>query len=76
MLIYSPVPLNDMPMRLIALAFSGIVIMGLYCTLSKYNFDAVVNKEIINVIDLIKEEIDLILTDKEINDKNKYTYTP
>jgi len=71
MLIYSPVPLNDMPMRLIALAFSGIVIMGLYSTLSKYNFDAVVNKEIINVIDLIKEEIDLILDNETIDAKNK-----
>ncbi|CAH2213452.1 FUSC family protein [Tepidibacter aestuarii] len=72
MLLYFPVPLNNMPLRLIALAFSGIVIMLLYCTLSKYNFNAVVNKEIINIIDLIKEEIDLILTNETINDRNKY----
>ncbi|HSQ87680.1 FUSC family protein, partial [Romboutsia sp.] len=71
MFIYSPVSLNDMPLRLVALAFSGIVIMLLYCILSNYNFNAVVNKEIINVIDLIKEEIDLILADEKINDKNK-----
>ncbi|MEJ8553378.1 FUSC family protein [Tepidibacter sp. Z1-5] len=71
MLLYSPVPLNDIPLRLIALAFSGIIIMLLYCTLSKYNFNAVINKEIISVIDLIKEEIDLILADNEINNKNK-----
>ncbi len=64
MLLYYPIQLNDMPLRLLALAFSGIVIMFLYCILSKYNFDAVVNKEIINVIDLI-------LTDEPINDKNK-----
>lgn len=70
-LIYSPVPLSGMPIRLVALAFAGVVIMLLYYTLSKYNFNDVINKEIINVIDLIKEEIDLILVDEEINDKNK-----
>lgn len=70
-LIYAPVPLSGMPKRLVALAFSGIVIMSLYYILSKYNFNEVVNKQIINVINLMKEEIDSILDNEAINDKNK-----
>ncbi|CAH2215410.1 FUSC family protein [Tepidibacter aestuarii] len=71
LLIYTPVPLINMPIRLVALAFSGIVIMSLYCILSRYNFNEFINKEVINSINLMKEETDLILKGKEINDKSK-----
>ncbi|MCY6354236.1 FUSC family protein [Clostridium sp. ZS2-4] len=70
-LTYAPVPLSGMPKRLVALAFSGIVIMSLYYILSKYNFNETINKQIINVINLMKEEIDSIFDDEAINDKNK-----
>lgn len=72
LLLYSPIAINDMPKRLGALAFSGIVIMILYYSLSKYNFNGVINKETIYIIELIKEEIDLIISDNKINDKNKF----
>ncbi|MDS1004379.1 FUSC family protein [Clostridium sporogenes] len=70
LLLYYPVALNYMPKRLAALAFSGIVIMLLYYILSKYNFNKFVNKEILNIIDLIQETLDLNLSDEAIN-KNK-----
>ncbi|MHB9937211.1 FUSC family protein [Clostridium sporogenes] len=71
LLLYSPVSLSYMPKRLAALTFAGILIMLLYCILSKYTFNKSVNKEILTVIDLIKEMLDLNLSDETIN-KNKY----
>ena len=70
-LIFSPILLSDLPVRLVALAFSGVIIMLLYCILSKHNFDTVVNKDIIAVIDEIKGEIDLILSEQTIADQHK-----
>lgn len=74
-LVYSPVELNYMPIRLLALIFSGILIMLLYCAFSKYDFHKIINNEIIEVVDLILDEINLILTDKTIHSKNKLINT-
>ncbi|MFR8870610.1 FUSC family protein [Paraclostridium sordellii] len=71
LLLYSPITIEQLPKRLIALIFSSLVIMCLYFILSKYNFKKITNSQIINIIDLINKQLDLIKERQVIEEFNK-----
>lgn len=52
-LLYQPVSTNELPKRILALIFGGIVIMILYYILTRYNFNNVFKKSIDNCINLL-----------------------
>ncbi|CEN77279.1 membrane protein [[Clostridium] sordellii] len=71
LLLYSPITIEQLPKRLIALIFSSLVIMCLYFILSRYNFKKITNSQIINTIDLINKQLDLIKEGQVIEEFNK-----
>lgn len=71
LLLYSPITIEQLPKRLIALIFSSLVIMCLYFILSRYNFKKITNSQIINTIDLINKQLDLIKEGQLIEEFNK-----
>lgn len=71
LLLYSPITIEQLPKRLIALIFSSLVIMCLYFILSRYNFKKITNNQIINTIDLINKQLDLIKEGQVIEEFNK-----
>lgn len=71
LLLYSPITIEQLPKRLIALIFSSLVIMCLYFILSRYNFKKITNSQIINIIDLINKQLDLIKEGQVIEEFNK-----
>lgn len=71
LLLYSPITIEQLPKRLIALIFSSLVIMCLYFILSRYNFKKITNSQIINTIDLINKQLDLIKEGQVIEGFNK-----
>ena len=71
LLLYSPITIQQLPKRLIALIFSSLVIMCLYFILSRYNFKKITNSQIINTIDLINKQLDLIKEGQVIEEFNK-----
>ncbi|CEQ13895.1 membrane protein [[Clostridium] sordellii] len=71
LLLYSPITIEKLPKRLIALIFSSLVIMCLYFILSRYNFKKITNSQIINTIDLINKQLDLIKEGQVIEEFNK-----
>ncbi|MDU6481115.1 MAG: FUSC family protein [Paeniclostridium sordellii] len=73
LLLYSPITIEQLPKRLIALIFSSLVIMCLYFILSRYNFKKITNSQIINTIDLINKQLDLIKEGQVIEEFNKNT---
>ncbi|MDZ4993838.1 FUSC family protein [Clostridium perfringens] len=56
-LLYQPVSTNELPKRILALIFGGIVIMILYYILTRYNFNNVFKKSIDNCINLLIENL-------------------
>lgn len=71
LLLYSPITIEQLPKRLIALIFSSLFIMCLYFILSRYNFKKITNSQIINTIDLINKQLDLIKEGQVIEEFNK-----
>ncbi|CEK32284.1 membrane protein [[Clostridium] sordellii] len=71
LLLYSPITIEQLPKRLVALIFSSLVIMCLYFILSRYNFKKITNSQIINTIDLINKQLDLIKEGQVIEEFNK-----
>ncbi|GAA0106083.1 hypothetical protein UT300013_27070 [Paraclostridium sordellii] len=71
LLLYSPITIEQLPKRLIALIFSSLVIMCLYFILSRYNFKKITNNQIINTIDLINNQLELMKEGQVIEELNK-----
>ncbi|MCR6516150.1 FUSC family protein [Clostridium sp. LY3-2] len=72
-LLYSPITLNQLPKRLLALAFSGLVIMGLYYYLNKAKNKKVISNELNTILKNITLEVELVLQGKEISSINEKT---
>lgn len=60
-LLYQPVTINELPKRVLALIFGGIVIMILYYILARYNFNNIFNKSINGCITLLITNLNELL---------------
>lgn len=69
-LLYSNVPLEEMPKRLLALAFSGLVIIAQYYYFTNHNFEKKINLEIKKIAEAIKKELESILEGEDKDNSN------
>ena len=60
-LLYEPVTTSELPKRVFALIFGGIVIMTLYYTLARYNFNNIFNKSIKGCINSLIENLNELI---------------
>ncbi|MGU8448358.1 FUSC family protein [Clostridium perfringens] len=60
-LLYEPVTTSELPKRVFALVFGGIVIMTLYYILARYNFNNIFNKSIKGCINSLIENLNELI---------------
>ena len=69
-LLYEPVTTSELPKRVFALILGGIVIMTLYYTLARYNFNNIFNKSIKGCINSLIENLNELINTGCIEKKN------
>ncbi|WP_332843486.1 hypothetical protein, partial [Paraclostridium bifermentans] len=76
-MLYSPVDINELPTRIVALAFCGLAIMAIQMLANKNKLKTQSKNTIKSSIEYISEEINCILENKNldfVNELNKKTY--